>query len=216
MGELEPIVYIVEDDAAIRESLHALMESVKLHARTCATGAEFFDVFERGRSGCVILDVRLPDMSGVKLFKRFRSECIGTPTIFVTGYGEVSVAVEAMKHGAFDFLLKPFIAQDLLDRVQMAISQDRKRLKQHVEQREALERVQSLSGLEREVLAHLLQGKTSKKIALDLGIGVKTVDFHRSNILHKMDVETVVDMIFLVIKSGYRPEEMQTIWRPGS
>jgi len=206
MRELEPTVFIVDSDTRTLKSLQALFESVRLRAEIYLSAEDFFRSYDRARPGCLILEVRLPRIGGIEVQRRMRAARSDLPVIFLTGHGDLTTAVTAMRDGAFDFLEKPPIEQYLLDRVQTAVAQDRERRRHDAARDAAAARLRALSPREIEVVNHLLEGKTSKGISRALGIGLKTVDFHRANIMRKMGVETAVELVYLLVKAGYSPE----------
>jgi FixJ family two-component response regulator len=190
-------VFVVDDDEAMRDSLHLLLESVHLNARLFASAREFMKFCDRKQEGCLLLDVRMPDMSGMELLETLKSSGIELPVIMITGHGDVPMAVRALKHGAFDFVQKPFKSRDLLERVCAALEEDRKnrRRSSEIEQRRALFR--ELTDREMEVIDLVVAGNSSKIIARHLGISPKTVDIHRANIMRKLNVHTVAEMVQL-------------------
>ncbi len=206
MRELEPTVFIVDDDVTVLKGLEALMQSVRLRGEIYLSAADFFRNYHLSRRGCLILSVRLPRISGMEAYRQLRQSGSHLPVIFLTGHGDVATAVAAMRDGAFDFLEKPPNPQYLIDRVQAAIAKDQEDRHCLSEQNARVARLRALSSRELEVVDHLLQGKTSKSIARELGISLKTVDFHRADIMRKVRVETVAELVYLVVKSGYSRE----------
>ncbi len=203
MNAPRPTVFIVDDDPAVLTGMELLMRSVELQYETHASAASFLEQYDSSRPGCLVLDIRMPEMSGVQLQKLLRTRQIEIPIVFLTAHGDVHTAVEALKEDAFDFLQKPCNEQQLLDRVQQAIRQDEARRKRKAERKEAQKRLRLLSTKEHEVLRLVVEGKISKAIALDLGISVKTVDFHRANILKKLEVTTMVELLRLLHTAEY-------------
>jgi len=204
---MEPTVFIVDDDAALLKGLEALMTSVRLRAEIYLSAEDFFANYHRARPGCLVLDVRMPGISGIGAYRRLREEGSHVPVIFLTGHADIRTAVGAMRDGAFDFLEKPVNDQYLIDRVQAAIALDRENRRRDVEQEEIVLRLKTLSPRELEVMDQLMAGQTSKAIARELGVGLKTVDFHRANIMRKVGVETVAELVRLVIKGKYVKED---------
>ncbi|MBZ0106415.1 MAG: response regulator [Sulfuricella denitrificans] len=190
-------VFVVDDDEAMRDSLCLLLESVNLNARVFSCAQSFLGAFERHQSGCLLLDVRMPDMSGMTLLDALRSGGIVLPVIMITGHGDVPMAVRAMKQGAFDFIQKPFNARELLDRVHAALEQDRKNRLQRNKTEQCRALFMTLTDREMEVVDLVVAGNPSKIIARTLGISPKTVDIHRANIMRKLDVRTVAEMVQL-------------------
>jgi FixJ family two-component response regulator len=200
MDNIEPVVFVVDDDEATCRSLRLLIEDIGLQVATYNSGQEFLTQYDPTLPGCLVLDVRMAGMSGLELQARLRERRLEIPTIIITGYGDVPMAVEAMKAGALDFIEKPFRDQVLLDAIQKAIVCDRRTRKARRRSAEFQARLDSLTERERQVMDLLLLGKANKVIAFELGISQKTVDFHRSNILGKLGVGSVVDMVRLVYR----------------
>jgi two-component system, LuxR family, response regulator FixJ len=198
----EPIVFVVDDDRAMRESLRWLLESVGLTVRTYSTAADFLREYEPSQPGCLVLDVRMPGMSGLDLQADLVRRGAGLPTIVVTGHAEVPMAVRAVKAGAVDFIEKPFSDQLLLDRVRQALEIDRLEREVRRRREEARRRLESLTTREREVLALVAAGKANKEIAADLGLSPKTVEVHRSHVMSKMAVDSLAELIRVAILAG--------------
>lgn len=201
------LVFVVEDDPVVRQSLIMLIETLGVAVRGHASGRGFFDDPDCRRASCVVLDVRLPGLGGLEVQSRMSDLGLTAPVIFITGHGDVPMAVEAMRGGAVDFLQKPFDNQSLLDRVGQAITRGRG-LRQEEELRKiATARLATLSPREREVLALLVEGRMNKAIAAELGISSKTVEDHRASIMRKMQVRSVAELVRLVADS--RPRTAQ-------
>jgi two-component system, LuxR family, response regulator FixJ len=210
MRDLEPTVFIVDNDTPTLKSLEALMQSVRLRVEIYLLAEDFLRNYDSSRPGCLILGVRLPRVSGLEVHKQLRREGNHIPVIFLTQHGDVATAVTAMREGAFDFLQKPCNDQYLVDRVQAAIAQNRENGQRNAEQRAIAARLQALSPRERDVVNHLMGGRTSKSIARELGVSLKTVDFHRANIMRKTGVQTVAALVHLVIRGGYSTESQSS------
>jgi two-component system response regulator FixJ len=193
----DPVVFIVDDDAAIRRSLRFLIESVGLTVETYPTAEQFLETYDASRSGCLILDMRMPGMSGLHLQEELAARGALLPIIVVTGYAEVPMAVRALKGGAVDFMEKPFSDQQLLERVREAIDADRRRRRETAEHAEITARFACLTARERDVLAGVIAGKANKFIALELGVGTKTVEAHRAKLMKKLKVDSLADLIRL-------------------
>lgn len=206
MRDMEPTVFIVDNDTPTLKSLEALMQSVRLRVEIYLFAEDFFRNYDWSRPGCLILGVRLPRVSGLEVHKQLRREGNDVPVIFLTQHGDVATAVAAMREGAFDFLQKPCSDQYLIDRVQAAIAKNHESWQRNTEQRAIAARLKTLSPRERDVVNHLMDGRTSKSIAHELGVSLKTVDFHRANIMRKTDVQTVAALVHLVIRGGYSAE----------
>jgi two-component system response regulator FixJ len=197
LGVSEPVVFIVDDDAAIRRSLRFLIESIGLSVETFSTAEEFLEVYAPAQPGCLILDVRMPGMSGLHLQEELAARRVEIPVIVVTGYAEVPMAVRALKAGAVDFIEKPFSDQQLLDRVREAIDTDARRREERAERDEMTARIARLTLREREVFDGVVAGKANKVIALELGVGTKTVEAHRAKLMKKLKVDSLADLIRL-------------------
>ncbi|MFT4098132.1 MAG: response regulator [Rhodoblastus sp.] len=195
MSERAPIIYVVDDDPAVRDAVGFLVGSVGYDHLACASGAELLARFDNGRPSCIVLDVRLPGVSGLEIQRELHRRKAPAGIVFITGHGDVPKAVRAMRHGAIDFLEKPFDDQVLLDRISDALAASRAALSQ-LGRREALERkLGALTEREREVLSLVIAGKTSKAIAADLDISAKTVENHRHNLMTKAGVSSVAQLI---------------------
>ena len=192
---VQPTVFVVDDDQAMRDSLCMLLESVGVACRTFPSANDFLASCDPEHEGCLLLDVRMPGMSGMELLEMLKSRGILLPPILITGHGDVPMAVRALKQGAYDFIQKPFNTQELLDRIHSAIQMDgenRLHLRE-IERRRA--HLDTLTKREAEVVDLIVAGNSSKVIAMKLGISPKTVDAHRANILKKLDVRTVAEIV---------------------
>jgi FixJ family two-component response regulator len=199
MIDLTPTVYIVDDDNGVRSSIRILMKSVGLPATTFASAQEFLAAYHATQGGCVVLDIRMPGMSGLELQQELNQRGAVIPVIFITGHGDVPMAVEAMRHGAFDFLQKPFRDQDLIDRVQQALLRDRETrdgLKEHGRIRAHLA---SLTARERQVLDLLIAGKANKAMAHELSLSQRTVEIHRAHVMEKMAARSIAQLVRMVL-----------------
>ena len=193
---LTPIVYIVDDDPAMRSSLRWLIESVGLTVRTCASAQEFLRTYQ-GDPGCLVLDVRMPGMSGLDLQAELAARRIEIPVLIITGYAEVALAVRAMKGGAFDFIEKPFSDQALLDRIRAAVALDEESRRHRAARQEVAARLRLLTARERDVLTRVVTGKSNKVIAAELQLSTKTVEVHRSHVMEKLKADSLADLIRL-------------------
>ena len=193
----EPTVFVVDDEPIIRSSLQRLIESVSLRVETFAAANEFLDAYQPGRPGCVVLDVRMPGISGLDLQDRMTERGIDIPVIFITAYGDVPMAVRALKAGAVDFLQKPFNNQTLLDCVQEAIEQDAKARRERARQDDIAALFAGLTPREREVMDLVVAGKPNREIATDLGLSAKTVEVHRAHVMSKLRVDSLADLVRL-------------------
>jgi FixJ family two-component response regulator len=194
-------VFVVDDDQAVARSLRWLLETVQLRVETFATAQSFLDNYRSSTPGCLILDVRMPGMSGLDLQERLKAQQIHLPIIFITGHGDVQMAVRAVKAGAFDFIEKPFNDQDLLDRIHKAIAFDavqRGHDMQHAQLRALFD---SLTVREREVLDLVVVGKSNKAIANMFGLSAKTIEVHRAKVMEKMQARSVADLVKMAMQN---------------
>jgi len=192
MGSMqEQTVFVVDDDAAVRDSIKELVESVGLQAEGYDSALAFLDAFESQRPGCLVLDVRMAEMSGLILQERLNELEASIPVILLTGHGDVPMAVQAMRSGAVDFIQKPYREQALLDSINAALATDVAARLSSVATDDVEQRLSSLTGREREVLDQILSGLTSKEIARELGVSPRTVEAHRKNLLQKLGIATV-------------------------
>ena len=199
MKECAPVVFIVDDDEAVRSSLRLLLKSVGLVPSALASAREFLDKYDPAQPGCLVLDVRMPEMSGLELQEQLNLKGAVLPVIFITGHGDVPMAVEAMQAGAFDFLQKPFRDQDLIDRIQRALDKDRTNRAALNERTLIRERLQSLTPREREVLAMVTSGKANKIMAADLGVSQRTIEIHRARVMEKMSAASLAQLVRMVM-----------------
>jgi RNA polymerase sigma factor (sigma-70 family) len=198
MTELHPIVFIVDDDASVRDALKRLIRSVGLRVELFGSAREFL---QRGRPdvpSCLVLDVRLPGIGGLDLQRQLADANVQTPIIFITAHGDIPMSVRAMKAGAVEFLTKPFRDQDLLDAIQIALERDRARLQREAEIAVLRERFESLTLREREVVAMVVSGMPNKQIAGEIGITENTVKVHRSRAMEKMQAQSLADLVKMV------------------
>jgi FixJ family two-component response regulator len=199
MKERSPVVFIVDDDEAIRSSLRLLLKSVGLVPQALASAREFLDTFDPSQPGCLVLDVRMPGMSGLELQEQLNRLGAVIPLIFITGHGDVPMAVEAMQAGAFDFLQKPFRDQDLIDRIQRALEKNRANRSVLNERSLIHERFESLTPRERDVLNMVTSGKPNKVMASDLGVSQRTVEIHRARVMEKMGASSLAQLVRMVL-----------------
>jgi len=196
---LQRSVCVVDDDEAVARSLRALLESVGLAVETFATAQAFLDRADTARAGCLVLDVRMPGMSGLDLQEAMAARGQTIPIVFITGHGDVRMAVRAVKAGAVDFIEKPFRDQDLLDAIQKALADDVVRRSSGDELAVVVARIKSLTPREREVMELVVEGKASKVIARLLGISAKTVEFTRARVMDKMQAHSALDLVRTVL-----------------
>jgi two-component system response regulator FixJ len=199
MKERSPVVFIVDDDEAVRSSLRLLLKSVGLVPTALGSAREFLDKYDPAQPGCLVLDVRMPGMSGIELQETLNRQGAVIPVIFITGHGDVPMAVEAMQAGAFDFLQKPFRDQDLIDRIQRALEKDRASRSELNERSLIRERLESLTPREREVLTLVTSGKPNKIMAADLGVSQRTVEIHRARVMEKMSASSLAQLVRMIM-----------------
>ncbi len=195
-------VFIIDDDQAVARSLRWLIETVQLKVETFTSAQDFLDHYDAGKPGCLVLDVRMPGMSGLELQERLTARrSYHPPIIFITGHGDVQMAVRAVQAGAFDFVEKPFNDQDLLDRIQKAITHDAGQRGKE-EQRSQLKALfASLTPREREVLDHVVEGMSNKGIANALGLSAKTVEVHRAKVMEKLHARSLSDLVKMAMQN---------------
>jgi FixJ family two-component response regulator len=194
-----PTVFVVDDDAAVRDSLRMLLRSVGLPCETFESGHAFLDGDPDDRPGCLVLDIRMPGMSGLELQTRLNERNSILPIIFITGHGDVPMAVEAMQAGAVDFIQKPFRDQDLLDRINQALEKDANSRRALTERGVIRKHLDSLTPREREVLDLVVAGKANKVIAGDLDLSQRTVEIHRARVMEKMGAHSLAHLVRMVI-----------------
>ncbi|MGD9841491.1 MAG: response regulator transcription factor [Steroidobacteraceae bacterium] len=190
-----PMVYVVDDDDGMRRALTTLMATIGYNVTAFAEPQEFLGSLNPNQHGCVVLDVRMPGMSGLELQQRLNQDGSILPVIFITGHGDVPMAVQAMKEGAYDFLQKPFRDQELLDRINSALMQDAENRLSILKQAELASRLALLTPREREVMDLIVDGRANKVVAIDLGISERTVEIHRSNAMEKMGARSVAHLV---------------------
>jgi len=193
--EESPTVFIVDDDAAIRFAMQALMDSVNLKHEIFASGDEFLEKVSDQRAGCLVLDIRMPGLGGLELQEELNRRGSALPIIFITGHGDVPMAVDAMQNGAVDFIQKPFRDQDLLDRVREALITDEERREEQHKHAVVAKRLARLTNREREVFDLVVTGKPNKVIAYELGVSQRTVEIHRARVMEKMQARSLADLV---------------------
>ena len=198
----EPMVFVVDDDEAVRHFLRGLIASVDLRVQTYASAQEFLNAYQHESPGCLVLDIRMPGMSGLELQQELNARGIDLPIIVLTGHGSVQVAVHAMKAGAIDFIEKPFNNELLLDRIQKAVAKSVNAYEDRLKQDEILRRQNSLTPREHQVLDLVVAGESNKRIARRLQISDKTVEIHRANVMEKMQARSLADLVKMVSTSN--------------
>ncbi|MBW7929934.1 MAG: response regulator transcription factor [Gammaproteobacteria bacterium] len=192
---MEPQVFVIDDDQAVRDSLGLLLRSMGQKARLFESAQAFLDEYDGSMAGCLVLDIRMPGMSGMELQQKLRTIDCTMPIIFVTGHGDVPMAVEAMHHGAFDFIQKPFRDQELLDRINQALAWDEEHRSDDDYRRSVQEHYLNLTPREREVMACVVAGLANKVIAMDLNLSQRTVEIHRARVMEKMNARSLADLV---------------------
>jgi two-component system, LuxR family, response regulator FixJ len=198
----DSVVYVVDDDDAVRESLEFLLSSSQLPVRTYNSASAFLASLPQLVSGCIVTDVRMPDLSGIDLLKRLTELQIKIPVIVITGHGDVPLAVEAMKLGAVDFFEKPFDGDKIVAAVQTALRDWRKGADREAEKAELHHRLATLSAREKDVLTGLVAGNPNKTIAYDLGISPRTVEIYRANVMTKMKAGSLSELVRMALLAG--------------
>ena len=202
MSEPEPIVFVVDDDLSVRRSTERLIRSIGLEVQTFASAREFLKNPPPARPACLVLDVRMPGLSGMDLQRELTQSGIHIPIIFITAHGDIPMSVRAMKAGATEFLTKPFRSRNLLEAIRAAIHRDRKALKDRSEIEELRQRYERLTPREREVLPLVAAGLLNKQVAGKLATTERTIKFHRAHIMKKACAESVADLVRMVEKLG--------------
>jgi FixJ family two-component response regulator len=195
-----PTVFIIDDDRGMRQAVQDLVESVGLRAESFATGEEFLSRKRANGPNCLVLDVRLPQMSGLDFQRRLADTGMQIPIIFITAHGDIPMSVRALKSGAVEFLTKPFRDQDLLDAIQQALQRDRQAREQQATLRDLQERYHALTAREREVMTLVVSGMLNKQIASEIGASEATVKIHRGHVMQKMQAGSVVDLVRMADK----------------
>jgi FixJ family two-component response regulator len=199
MSEPQQVVYIIDDDEDVRDSLIELTGSIGLRTKNYASAMDFLKEFDIRQSGCILADVRMPGMSGIELQHKLNELGAPQPLIIMTGHGDITMAVQAMKDGAFEFLQKPFRDQELLDSLTKALELDKDNCKQLSQHLAIQKLVKSLTTREREVIDKVIEGKANKIIAHELDISDRTVEIHRSHAMEKLGVKSVAELVKVML-----------------
>ncbi len=207
MLELTPTIFIVDDDASVRKSLSRLLDSLGFSTETFASADEFLKREHYEGVGCIVLDVRMPGLSGMDLQDELNKADYSMPIIFITGHGNIPMSVRAMKKGAVDFLPKPFDEQELVDALKKAIEKDRAAKAERTEARDVLRRVEQLTPREYEIFRYVITGMLNKQIGFKLDIAEKTVKIHRSRVFEKLCANSVAELVRMAEKAGIESAE---------
>lgn len=208
MKDERPVVYVVDDDPSVLKSLERLLRSGGYAVETFNSAVEFLGFQHADAPGCLILDVKMPELNGLELQERLAGRGITFPVIFISGHGTVPMSVQAMKAGAVDFLQKPFLEGDLMDVVSRAIASDQRFRREQRELTRFRERLQTLTPREYEVLRLVVTGMLNKQIAFDLGTSEKTIKVHRARVMEKLNAESMADLVRFADKLGIRSSEV--------
>jgi FixJ family two-component response regulator len=204
MSDTRPVVFVVDDDLSVREGLSSLLRSVGLRVELFASAAEFLSASLPAVPSCLVLDVRLPGLSGLDFQAELAKSNIRIPIVFMTGHGDIPMTVKAMKAGAVEFLTKPFRDQDMLDAVQLALARDRSQRESETMASDLRSRFDGLTQREREVMALVTAGLMNKQVAAEFGVSEITVKFHRGNVMRKMNARTLADLVRMAEVLGVR------------
>ena len=199
MTDIQQTVYVVEDDEAVRDSLELLLKSDGKPVKTYESANAFLKDYSDKMAGCIVLDIRMPGMDGMELQKKLNEKHSILPIIFVTGHGDVPMAVDAMKEGAVDFIQKPYREEALLKKIEAALEQDLEQRKTLDEKQEIIRRVKSLTPREAEIMDRMIAGQANKVIAIELEISQRTVEIHRSRVMHKMGTHSLAHLVRMVL-----------------
>ena len=200
-----PTVFVIDDDGGMRQAIQDLVESVGLHAEAFTTGEEFILKSRATDPGCLVLDVRLPQMSGLDFQQKLAELGVRIPIIFITAHGDIPMSVKALKSGAVEFLTKPFRDQDLLDAIQQALQRDREAREQLMEVDELRERYQALTTREREVMTLVISGMLNKHIAAKIGASEATIKVHRGHVMEKMQAGSLIELVRMADRLNLPP-----------
>ncbi len=216
----DPIVYVLDDDLAVRQALSSVIRSTGMRVETFASAQEFLRHSRQDAPSCLVLDVQLPDVSGLDLLPELGAGAAPIPIIFITGHGTIPMSVRAMKAGAMEFLTKPFREEDLLTAIEHALERDREARRERAEVQAVWERLEALTPREREVLDLVVTGRMNKQIAAELGAAEQTIKQHRGRVMRKLGVDSVADLVRLVERAtgqpGGRPASGSAAGQPGA
>ena len=199
MMDSQQIVYVVEDDEAVRDSLEMMLVSMEYTVKTFPAANAFLDEYDESMAGCIVLDIRMPGMDGMELQKTLNTRHSILPIIFVTGHGDVPMAVEAMQQGAIDFIQKPYREQELLEKIKAALALDAEQRSSLIEKKEIQHKLDELTPREQEIMTMIVDGHANKVIAIDLDISQRTVEIHRSRVMHKMGTHSLAHLVRMIM-----------------
>ncbi|MEM8767057.1 MAG: response regulator transcription factor [Pseudomonadota bacterium] len=199
MSDSDPTVYVVDDDEPVRDAIAMLLDTVDIQHETFDSATAFLDGYGGGQTGCLVLDIRMPGMSGLELQDHLLDQGDSLPIVFITGHGDIPMAVEAMKKGAVDFIRKPFRDQELLDRIQEALTLDAEKRARSAGLEVVRERAASLTPRETEVFERVAEGQANKVVAIELEISERTVEIHRSQVMQKMKARSLAELVRMKI-----------------
>jgi two-component system response regulator FixJ len=199
MTDHSPTVFVIDDDEPVRDAIGMLLDTVDIPHESYESAQAFLAGYTSHRTGCLVLDIRMPGMSGLELQDHLNKDQDPIPIIFITGHGDIPMAVEAMKKGAVDFIRKPFRDQELLDRIQEALNLDEENREQYADLEAVRERAGSLTPREQEVFERVAEGQANKVVAIDLAISERTVEIHRSQVMQKMQARNLADLVKMKI-----------------
>ncbi|MCK7545118.1 response regulator FixJ [Marinobacter bryozoorum] len=199
MTDIQQTVYVVEDDEAVRDSLELLLKSDGKQVKTYPSATDFLGDYSEQMAGCIVLDIRMPGMDGMELQKKLNGRHSLLPIIFVTGHGDVPLAVDAMKEGAVDFIQKPYREEALLEKIESALEQDQEQRKTLGERQEIVRKIKTLTPRETEIMERMIAGQANKVIAIELDISQRTVEIHRSRVMHKMGTHSLAHLVRMVL-----------------
>jgi FixJ family two-component response regulator len=194
-------VFVVDDDEGVRDALSMLLDTVGQAYELYSSAPDFLESYDESKGGCLVLDIRMPRMSGLELQAKLNEKKALLPIIFITGHGDIAMAVEAMRRGGLDFIRKPFREQDLLDRINEALNIDAGKRREGLDRQQLLGKIASLSGREREVFHFVADGELNKVIAFKLGISQRTVEAHRTHLMKKLGVRTLAQLVRIKIEA---------------
>jgi two-component system, LuxR family, response regulator FixJ len=200
MSDSTGTVFVVDDDEPVRDAIGLLLDTVDIDHQSFASAQDFLDAYDRSMTGCLVLDIRMPGMSGLELQEHLLAEKAPIPIIFITGHGDIPMAVEAMKKGALDFIRKPFRDQELLDRVHDALSLDEENRQSFSDLEKIRQNISTLTPREYEVFERVAEGQANKVVAIDLAISERTVEIHRSQVMQKTKARSLADLVKMKIR----------------